>query len=273
MKSLETKGFVTLPYPFIIKLAVSQAAELWKFFCALPLEIKQGLPYSNDSDGVGYEFKDGSGPKGDTKENFDITIAGHDWLQANIESMIDNPVATLFLEKATNLVKIIKPLILEFAAQAEKEFDLENFTDEVDKSEHKFFIRFIHYPSEREIGKETATAHTDQSGFTLHLFESVPGLECLTFDKDWIPMPVSNGNTVIIPAMQLQLKSLGKLKALCHRVTATKQSVDSGRYSAVCFVQLSRTPKYDKKTHGRLQEKPPGFNYNMSHDEFSKLFM
>jgi isopenicillin N synthase-like dioxygenase len=112
----------------------------------------------------------------------------------------------------------------------------------------------------------------DQSGFTLHLFESAPGLQCLTFKNKWIDMPVSSGETAIIPSMQLQFRSLGKLKALCHRVIATRETAQSGRFSAVCFVQLKNTPKYDKEMHGRLQEKIPGFNYKMSPDDFKKFF-
>ncbi len=85
-------------------------------------------------------------------------------------------------------------------------------------------------------------------------------------------MPVSGNETVIIPAMQMQLRSGGDLNALCHRVIATPETAVHGRYSAVCFVQFKNTPKYDKDRCGRLQEKVPGFNYEMSHQEFERLF-
>jgi hypothetical protein len=88
----------------------------------------------------------------------------------------------------------------------------------------------------------------------------------------WWDMPVSSGETTIIPAMQMQLRSKGKLTALCHRVVATPGTAIQGRFAAVCFVQLKNTPKYDKNRWGRLQEKKPGFNYDMSHDDFAKLF-
>jgi len=55
-------------------------------------------------------------------------------------------------------------------------------------------------------------------------------------------------------------------------VVANPETSEAGRYSAVCFIQFKNTPKYDKETHGRLQEKKPGFNYDLSHEEFSKLF-
>lgn len=167
---------------------------------------------------------------------------------------------------------MIKPSIHDFAEQAEEAFAIEGFKDEVKKSEAAYFIRFIHYFGNRAPGEETAAAHADQSGFTLHLFESAPGLQCLTRDGNWIDMPVSEGETVIIPSMQMQLRSKGVLKALCHRVIATTDTARGGRYSAVCFVQLGETPTYDKLAQGRLQEKAPGFNYEMPLEEFATLF-
>jgi isopenicillin N synthase-like dioxygenase len=85
-------------------------------------------------------------------------------------------------------------------------------------------------------------------------------------------MPVSEGETVIIPDMQMQLRSNGELRALCHRVVATPETAKNGRYSAVCFVQFVRTKKYDKDKGGRLQEKEPGFNYKMPPGEFEMMF-
>ncbi len=271
IKDLQTKGFVVFSYPEDLRKAVEKCVVDWKKFCSLPTKIKKDLPYSSNSDGVGYELKDGTGPKADRKENFDITTGGKEWLEQNIGSIGNNDVLQ-FIKSANSLVTFLKPLIIDFAEQAEKEFDLKGFAKEVSESENAYFIRFIHYFGDRKIGEETASAHVDQSGFTPHLFESTAGLQCLTFDGKWIDMPVSKGKTVIIPDMQMQLRSKGQLKALCHRVIATSESAESGRYSAVCFVQLKNTPKYDKERCGRLQEKAPGFNYNLPFDEFRKLF-
>ena len=271
ISELESKGFVVLKYPKKLREAVEEAVESWKRFCALSVDVKKGLPYSNGADGVGYELKDGVGNKADRKENFDVAINGLEWLQRNIQSIQDS-TALDFVQRATNLVRLMKPMVLDFARQSEQAYGLEGFSSEVDKSENAFFVRFIHYFGDRKVGEETATAHTDQSGFTLHLYESAPGLQCLTYDGEWIDMPVSSGKTVIIPSMQMQLRSKGRLKALCHRVVATPDTALNGRYSAVCFVQLARTPKYNKAKHGRLQEKTPGFNYKLPYKEFKKLF-
>ncbi len=271
LRDLKSKGFVSLTYPQQLREAVAKTVMSWEKFCALPLEIKTGLPYSNGGAGVGYEFKTGAGPKGDRKENFDATRAGKDWLAKNAEN-IGSADALAFIEDATSLTDIAKPLILSFAQQVEEEFGIKGFRDEVNDSADSFFFRFIHYAGDREIGEETATAHVDQSGFTLHLFESDPGLQCLSYEGEWMDMPVSEGETVIIPAMQLQLRSEGSLRALCHRVIANAKTAQFGRYSAVCFIQLKRTAKYDKDGSGRLQEKPAGFNYSMPLEEFAKFF-
>lgn len=271
ISDLKSKGFVAMAYPLDLRAAVAKAVASWKAFCDLPIETKKGLPYSNNADGVGYEFKEGTGTKGDRKENFDATILGQRWLEHNA-SKIGAPEALNFIQDAVSLVVAVKPTIMEFARLAESHFGLPGFANEVEESKGAFFIRFIHYFGDRKTGEETASAHADQSGFTLHLFESDPGLQCLTYGNEWIDMPVSEGETVIIPSMQMQLRSKGELRALCHRVIATPDTAKSGRYSAVCFIQLSKTPKYDKDTHGRLQEKEPGFNYSLSLGEFSKLF-
>lgn len=276
IEELRTKGFVTVPYPPDLRAAVVQTIELWQKFCSLSTVDKKSLPYSNGADGVGYELKEGVGNKGDRKENFDVTTAGKDWLAKNAVTIGDG-VALNFIQSAASLAGLLKPAILDFARQIESRFGIESFVDEVETSESAYFVRFIHYPDGPAPGTETATAHVDQSGFTFHLFESAAGLQCLPYEaardgSGWIDMPVSAGETVIIPSMQLQLRSQGVLRALAHRVISTEETVKTGRYSAVCFIQLGKTPKYNKEKYGRLQEKAPGFNYDMSHAEFAKLF-
>ncbi|MES2213591.1 MAG: 2OG-Fe(II) oxygenase family protein [Patescibacteria group bacterium] len=271
ISDLQKKGYVAFPYPMDLRSAVDETAKLWKKFCALPLETKLSLPYSNNTAGVGYELKEGVGNKADKKENFDVTLAGIEWLETHIKSL-GNHEALEFVEKAIGLLAPLKPIIYAFAQEVEREFGLAGFTDEVSASENSFFIRFIHCFGGREVGEVITAGHPDQSGFTPHLFESSPGLQCLNYDGVWEPMPVSRGETVIIPDMQMQLRSDGKLRALWHRVVATTETAEIGRYSAVCFIQLKNTPKYNKEQWGRLQEMEEGFNYNMKPEEFAKFF-
>lgn len=278
IEDLKTKGFVVVSYPPELRAAVNKTAELWKEFCALEDDIKKGLPYSNNADGVGYELKDGSGEKGDRKENFDVSIAGQKWLETHITEIHD-PVVLEFIQHAISLVPLLKPLVFDFALQVEKTYGLENFLQEVEEGEDVFFVRFIHNFEGGEVQKEITVSHCDQGGCAPHLFASSLGLQYLPYDaslpahdEDWKDFPVSDEETIIMSAMQMQLRSQGELRALCHRVVATPETAQIGRYSAVCFVQFRKTPKYDKELNGRLQMKKPGFNYSMPHEEFEKLF-
>jgi len=273
IKNLQKNGFVSVPYPSKLRLAVMKAERSWEAFCSLPIEVKRKFSYSNSGAGVGYEIKDGSGQNGDIKENFDIALSDVVWLESCMLSLTENTlVARKFVEDALALVEVMKPFVFRFASEVEKGFGLNGFEAEIEEGSRFFFVRFIHYPPQKKKGESIAQAHLDQSGMTFHFFESSPGLECLTYEGRWIPMSVSKKQTVIIPDMQLQLKSKGKLRALWHRVVATTKTAKQGRYSAVSFIQFQKTQKYNKEKYGRLQEKEPGFNYDMRPEEFSGLF-
>ncbi len=273
INDLKDRGFVSVPYPADVRKAVAEAQRCWEAFCSLPDEIKRKFQYSNGGAGVGYEDKRVSGNSADYKENFDLTLGDIEWLKEQA-AIIGDPTITAFVNAASKVAELISPSIVSFAESVEKSFAVEGFKDEVTASKDAFFIRFIHYFDGATVEQETAEAHTDQSGMTPHLFSSASGLECLNHDMKWQPMPVSHGEMVIIPSMQLQLRSKGILKATVHRVVATPETIATGRYSAVCFVQFTNTPKYDKKT-GRLQElhkNDLGFNYRMPHEEFARMF-
>ena len=268
---LKTKGFVRIKYPSDLRRAVLKAQQAWVEFNLLPKEVRLSFSYSNSGAGVGYEEKDGSGPMGDFKRNFDVALSGKDWLYERVEK-IQNQVARVFVESALEMVSVMTPFVLGFASEVEREFELKGFEEEISSGKDAFFVRFAFYPPQKEAGEDIGQAHVDQRGATAHLFESAPGIECLTHVGKWIPLTVSEHETVIIPDMQMQLRSNGVLRALWHRVVANTETARNGRYSAVTFLQFQDTPKYDKSTHGRLQEKPEGFNYGMSQGEFAKLF-
>lgn len=271
INNFESEGHVHIKYPESLRKTVEEAEKLWVRFCELPEEVKKSVPYSNGGAGVGYELKDGVGKNADRKENFDITIPGKSWVEENILNFRDK-LTVEFVKKVGELVTEMRPVILEFAKNIERNYGLDGFEKEVSESENAFFVRFIHYFGNRSIGDEIATSHVDQSGFTLHLFESHPGFQYLSYEKEWKDLSITKGETLIIPSMQMQLRSQGRLRAMCHRVIATENTAENGRYSMVCFVQLKNTPQYDKNGYGRLQEMKPGFNYDMKLSDFKKMF-
>ncbi|HYF29349.1 MAG TPA: 2OG-Fe(II) oxygenase family protein [Candidatus Paceibacterota bacterium] len=271
-KNLETIGVVNVMYPNALRTAVEQAVASWKDFCALPEKVRAKFPYNpGEGMGVGYEIKKTPGATLDLKEDFHLTLASREWL-LETAATCDEPTILKFVTDAESLISIMRPTVEGFAEVIEQNFDLADFAKDIAGNSDWWFIRFLHYFGNREEGEEIATAHVDKSAFTLHLYESHPGLQHLTYEGNWEDMPVSEGETAIIPGMRLQYRSDNRLRATCHRVVATKTTAQEGRYSAVCFIHPKNTPVYDKARAGRLQEFAPGFNYTMSLEEFRNLF-
>lgn len=271
IESFKKEGFVEIEYPERLRVAVLEMEQSWRNFCALPEETKTLFPYSKESAGVGYELKNKKGDQLDLKENFNFTLEQANWL---MDSAINLGIKELIhlVDKCKAVAIEIQSEIASFSKEVEEQFGIKGFNQEVVDSKNIYYIRLIHYFGNRQVGDETATSHVDKSGFTFHLYEDTPGLQRLTYERNWMDLPVSDGFTQIIPNMQLQYKTEGKLKATCHRVVATKKSSEAGRFSAVCFVMLKNTPRYNKESAGRLQEREPGFNYTQSHEDFSKFF-
>jgi len=270
--NLEKDGLVHVPYPTDLRSAVEKTVDLWKRFCTQSEGVKIQFPYQNiDGTGVGYELKKTHGSTLDLKEDFHVTLGASDWLHETVEKT-ENEYLSQFITSTESLVSLMKPLVINFAKGMEQEFDLEGFAEEVEESASLWVVRFLHYFGGSKIGDEIASAHADKSGLTLHLYESDPGLQYYSFKKIWNDMPVFPGETVIIPGMRGQYRSRNRLKATFHRVIATERTAIHGRFSVVCFIHLKRTPAYNKLLAGRLQEFPPGFNYDMPFEQFSKLF-
>lgn len=270
MNSLQKTGLVNVDYPDALRHVVENAVNSWKAFCQLPEEEKCAFDFHEDghSDGAGYELKTEKGSKKDLKENFHVTLFQYDRLAA-----IANNRTFPFLSSAKELLDKIEPLVLQFAREVEEEFDVRGLEEEVIVSKPYWILRYLHYFGDQPEGHEIAAPHADKGGFTLHLYESDAGLEYYCMDEHaWYPMPVDESQTVVIPALQLQLASDNRLKALYHRVVATETTARTGRFSMVCFIPFENVARYNKDALGNVQTHPVGFNYDMSADEFKKLF-
>lgn len=267
---LHESGHVNVNYPEPLREAVVHAVSSWKEFCHLPKEEKCAFKFQEDShgDGAGYELKEEKGSRKDLKENFHVTLYQYERL-----AEIANNRTFPFLHDAKVLIDKMEPLILTFAESVAQQYGVPGLVDEVINSKPYWILRYLHYFGDQQQGMEIAAPHADKGGFTLHLYESDEGLQyyCLQ-SASWKPMPVYENQTVIIPAIQLQLMSKGALKGLYHRVVATPETAQTGRYSMVCFIPFQTIPMYNKKVFGSMQNHDVGFNYHLSHEEFSHLF-
>lgn len=273
IEQLKESGLVNVNYPADARIAVENAIISWKKFCKLNAALKQQFGFVEmHTDGTGYELKEEKGSRKDLKENFQITLSDMDRLK-RISNDLYEPEAIHFIDCAHELIKLIEPLVLQFAESVETKYQVQGMREEVLKAKNQWIFRYLHYFSERPIGEEIAAAHIDKAAFTLHLYESHTGLQFLNHrSRQWDEMPVLPGQTVVIPAMQLQLESQGVLKALYHRVVATEETTKTGRYSLVCFIPMLNARIYNKNAKGRTQNYEPGFNYDISHADFSELF-
>lgn len=260
-------------YPEAVRQSVDEAAREWREFCALPDDIKDEFAAEDAHLTVGYESKDGGGNNGDRKENFDFSFSplGEGFLERVVERS-GNDTATRFVAAIRKLQQQMIPMIEAFGERVENNYGVEGFAEIARQSAPNAFFRFLHYPAGGEVGDTIAQPHTDHSGFTFHLAETTDGCERLTPDGRWEALPVGEGQAAAFASMQTQLVSGGEIKAMTHRVMANEESARIGRHAIVCFISLAGTPGYDRKTHGRLQEKEPGFNYTMPIDEFRTLF-
>ncbi|MGH7174923.1 MAG: 2OG-Fe(II) oxygenase family protein [Minisyncoccia bacterium] len=273
IEELKREGHMYVSYPEDLRRGVEEAVEAWRAFCALPKEQKLKFPYSGDTNvsGNGYELKEGQ--SADLKENFHLRLSAKDELMRKAER-VDDYLTPRFVEKALALNMLMGPMLRDFAAATERELSIEGFEEDVMTMQPQWLIRFLHYFGDRESGEEIAAPHNDKGGFTLHLYESAPGVERLTFDtKKWVPMDLPAGETVIFAGNGLQHRSRNQLRAVSHRVVATEESAKGGRYSAVCFFTFRNAKHFDKSRFGSQQIYPPGAFYDLSFPEFDKFFV
>lgn len=274
IQELKSEGRVYVSLLPEFRDGVEEAVEAWKAFCALPNEQKCFFEYTSDAktSGNGYELKlDPS--SGDLKEDFHLRSNVSEWLMEQAQK-VDPVIAPRFIQKALALNELMAETLRSFAEAVEHEYHIPGFANDVMARQPFWLIRFLHYFGDRQPGDIFADPHVDKGGFTLHLYESHDGVECLTYDtKEWVPLPLAHDKTVIFAGMGLQHRSHCDLRALCHRVMANEDTADTGRYSAVVFINAANNLFYDKATFGRLQNWEPGAFYDMTFAELEKYFI
>lgn len=275
LHELESEGRLYVPYPADLRAAVAAAMKSWEAFEALPQEARARFEYEKDTktSGTGYEMQRVKDGRPDEKDDMHLRVIKRDFLMGEARK-VDDTIAPKFIEDALAIVPAMVPVIQQFAEAVEQTYAIQGFAEDVMAWKDQWLIRFLNYLPSKAAGEEIAAPHVDKGGFTLHLYESDEGVERLTYDtKEWKPFPLSHTETAIIPGMGLQNRSKGKLRALCHRVTANETTATKGRLSAVCFFNFANARFYDKATYGPLQGWPPGAFYDMPFDELDKLFI
>lgn len=265
--TLKTNGFVVVPYPGPLRACVKEAMKSWENFCLLPIPVKQLLSNSDRLRDFGYMLRQDKVKRADNKEMFHLSQSTVSELRKRADDIADRR-AIAYIDAVDSLINEIKPIVTKFVQTVEKEYQLSGFTDEVTSKSEDWTFRFLHYLG----GEILAHPHADRGGFTLHLDESDEGGEYLDFDGVWKKWPISGEQTIIFPGINLQQRSGGELKALCHRVSATEKTRQQGRFAMVAFIDFQSDYRFNDAEY-RLQDFDPGFNYKMPYPELEKLFI
>jgi len=269
LSSLRKDGFVTVSYPPLLRSRVCEAMQSWKSFCNLSENEKTKLSGGDRIQDFGYMRRKDSGPRADNKELFHVVRKRLPQLHAQADAMSDRRAAA-FIDAVDVLLQESVPLIQTFAQRIEQEYGLKGFEAEVVGSQDNWTFRYLHYfPGVQPV---LANAHADRGGFTFHTWEDHDGGEYLSLNGTWMPWPVSDTKTIIFPSMGLQYRSKGELKALWHRVVPNETTAKVGRYSMVIFIDFKMDYRFDDSRY-RIQDFQPGFNYQTSAEEFTRLFV
>ncbi len=234
-------------------------AGKWRAFCALPLSLKEKFVYP-EHEGVwdlGYKLRKRTLGRED-KEYFHYTPKNGEFLSHyKLEELVkENKAVSDFFEFGDTLYKAVRDLSLDIGRNLGR--FLSTLPAELEKGKDLLTLRFLHYTPERAEDESLADAHFDRSGFTLHLFESHPGLQLLNWKMEWKDAPIREGNTVMFTGYQLELLSKGELQKTWHRVVRKKDALGGeSRISIVLFVPFVDTPSYPKEA--RAQDQTPGY--------------
>lgn len=257
-----------VPYDTALQHAVVEAVDAWQRLCIMPQDIKNLLALGNRYHDRGYALRTRD-THTDDKEFCHVSMS---LIGSFAPAMEKSMVVSDFVHSAATLLTHLMGPVGAFAHELEAAIpSLVGLERDTAAGFPDWTLRFLHYFPNDALGTPIALPHPDRGGYTLHLYESAPGLEWLSADGRWHPVNLTGEETAIFTGMGLQRRSQSQLRALSHRVVATKAG-RLGRYSCVCFIEAQHMPIYDGIRHGSLQAFPPGFNYTMPPEEFEMFF-
>ncbi len=258
-ESLAEKLYAGVEYPKTLTDHM-KGVDLWRQFCELPQEIKSRFAFSNHQIGTkdpGYKERERQKGREDkwyfhyTGEN--DTLIAKDGLSELVQN---NSTLKAFFDFSQLIYKKAGDVALSIAKDLDRK--VPGIFKEVEEGRHAMVMRFLYYNPQSPTDMSLADPHVDRSGYTLHLYESHPGLELMNLEERWIPAPMGEGHTIVFGGYQLEKKSKGEIRATWHRVNRISGVNDrSSRTSIVFFVPFLKSPSYPKDE--RLQKLTPGY--------------
>lgn len=257
--ALRENLLAVVDYPPALTALIGEAAP-WRDFCALPEEVKQKLHFPDAWYGgeVGYRRRRRKEGR-DEKEYFHHTgkrFAEH-VANPEVQKLTDEfPIVREFLAYCETVHREAAKFIEGIVRESER--DIPGFRENVfPEGEITATLRLLNYLPGSAEEKVLADPHFDRGGFTLHLFETHPGLEYLDWDYAWKNVPIEHGKTVIFTGYQLSEFTGGKCQKTWHRVVQDKALGGRNRFSMVYFCELINQPLYP--ADARTQNEKPRY--------------
>lgn len=253
---LKTNLFADVPYPQTTR-ELMKKIEIWRQFCTLPLEIKQKFAFPNHQGMWDDGYKKRRKVEGrEDKEYFHFhanykTILGEYGLT---EFVANTPVIANFWNFVDEIYEAVRQLIVTIGKDLGEK--IPGMQAELEKSKHLVTLRFLHYTPEDTNETVLAAPHFDRSGFTLHLYESIPGLQLLNWNNEWQDAPISESSTIVFSGYQLEYKTQEDIQKTWHRV-AHRPGHNETRISLIAFVPFIDTYTYPEEA--RSQDLVPGY--------------
>jgi len=257
-QKLKENLFAEVGYPKDLK-ELFEKTDTWRKFCSLPQEIKEKFSFPEHQEiwDPGYKVRERAKGRED-KEYFHITSRNKEFLEYyNLNPLLEEiPALKNFFEFTDSVSQLASKFILEIGKDLDQE--IPGLLKQLERGKDKTLLRLLHYTPQKDDDMSLADAHFDRSGFTLHLYESHPGLQYLDWDSTWKDAPIKEGETIIFNGYQMEVITEGKVQKTWHRVLRKKEYLNGvNRISMVLFVPFIDTPTYPKEA--RSQDQFPGY--------------
>ena len=253
-QKLRKNLFVDIEYPQHVTELIG-AAQPWQNFWTLPRETKERFAFVDDQErgDPGYRMRKRTEGRED-KEYFHIFDDTADLIKEyKLENVVaDLPIAQEFFDYTSRVQSRAHEFAVEIGRTMGKE--IPELGALVEAGKIKSVLRLLHYMNSGDIDV-IAAQHFDRSLYTLHLYESAPGLQFLNWNMEWTDAPIGTGKTVVFSGYRMEQLTGGKIQKTWHRVVKKGQHTD--RVSLVLFVWADEVPAYD--IHARSQELTPEY--------------
>ena len=231
INSLKTYGFAVITEHGLSKEKIDNNFKNWENF----FHSKEKYKYTYDGENYKGYFseKDVEIPIGHQKR--DIKEFGH-FYHPEYPELVSSSHSVLFNNIMSIFYSILDKLEDELPNSVTHKFPM-RLVDTV-KDIKRSCLRVNHYPPTKSDGRVRAASHTDISFMTLLVTDQQEGLEVLTKDNKWIPVPSEYNSMVINIGDQMEQITRGYFKSTYHRVVNPKKENNISRYSMPLFVHM-----------------------------------